>query len=379
MSSTLSDAGKSLRADYDAIHERAALVVPEDRARIAVSGRDRATYLQGLLTNDIVALGPGSGCYAAWLTPQGRMTTDMHVLESGDMILLSVPAATRESVLQRLDQFIFTEDVQLGDLTATLAEIDVHGPRAAGIIEATVSAVAGLSTWAEYTNARVEFAGSPLVIARIDRLGVPGYTVYADFGQASDLTAALGRSGAVRVSAEAVEIARVEAGYPLFGVDMNDDIIPLEAGIEKRALSMTKGCYVGQEVIIRVLHRGHGRVVRHLVGLRVKDGMPMRDARIYAGGRDIGFITSSAVSPRFGPIALAYVHRDFVEPGTAVEVETASGRAAASVSALPFGSSQRDQGDQGGNSQGDLGGQGRNSQGDQGVQGGHSQGDRADS
>src|SRR5688572_20159488 len=103
-----------------AIHDGAAIVVPVDRGRIAVSGRDRRTYLQGLLTNDIAALGPGTGCYAAWLTPQGRMTTDMHVLESGDMILLGVPASTRDSVLQRLDQFIFTEDVQLGDVTATL-------------------------------------------------------------------------------------------------------------------------------------------------------------------------------------------------------------------------------------------------------------------
>jgi folate-binding protein YgfZ len=324
-------------ADYDAIREGAALVVPQDRARIAVSGRDRATYLQGLLTNDIVALAPGTGCYAAWLTPQGRMTTDMHVLESGDMVLLSVPASTRESVLQRLDQFIFSEDVQLGDLTATLAEIDVHGPRAAGILEATVPAAAGLSTWAEYTNARFEFAGSSLVIARIDRLGVPGYTVYVDAVRASEVAAALERSGAVRVSAEAVEIARVEAGYPLFGVDMNDDIIPLEAGIEGRALSMTKGCYVGQEVIIRVLHRGHGRVVRHLVGLHVNDVMAMSDARIHAAGRDVGFVTSGAVSPRFGPIALGYVHRDFVDPGTSVEVETSTGRATASVSALPFG------------------------------------------
>jgi folate-binding protein YgfZ len=326
----------TLQDDYIAIREGAALVVALDRGRISVSGRDRATYLQGLLTNDIPALTPGTGCYAAWLTAQGRMTTDMHVLESGDMILLDVSAATRESVLQRLDQFIFAEDVQLGDLTTTLGEITVHGPRAAGLIEKAVAGVAGLAEWAQYTNARAEFAGSPLVIVRIDRLGVPGYTVYVDAARTEELADAFEASGAARVSAEAVEIARLEAGYPLFGVDMDEDTIPLEAGIEGRALSMTKGCYVGQEVIIRVLHRGHGRVVRRLVGLRVHDALPSRGARVHAVGRDVGFVTSSAASPRFGAIALGYVHRDFVEPGTSVEVDAGSVRAPAIVSALPF-------------------------------------------
>jgi folate-binding protein YgfZ len=118
---------------------------------------------------------------------------------------------------------------------------------------------------------------------------------------------------------------------------MDEDTIPLEAGIEERAISTTKGCYVGQEVIIRVLHRGHGRVVRRLVGLRMQDLVPAR-ARLYAQDRDVGFITSSATSPRLGAIALGYVHRDFVEPGTTVDVDAGGGRAAARVSALPFAS-----------------------------------------
>jgi folate-binding protein YgfZ len=334
--------------EYAAIRERAAIVIPQDRGRIGVSGRDRATYLQGLLTNDIAALTAGTGCYAAWLTAQGRMTTDMHVLESGDMILLDVPAAARESVLQRLDQFVFTEDVQLADLTGTLAEVTVHGPHAAGLIEATAAGAAGLSGWEQYANARAEFSGLSVVIARIDRVGAPGYTMYIDAAHRAVLAAALEASGAVRVSDEALETARIEAGYPLFGVDMDEATIPLEAGIEGRAISMTKGCYVGQEVIIRVLHRGHGRVARRLVGVRVPDGMPLRGARIGVDGRDIGHVTSSAVSPRLGPIALGYVHRDFVEPGTTVDVEAGGGRAAAVVNALPFGESQGDLGDPGG-------------------------------
>jgi folate-binding protein YgfZ len=323
--------------DYTTIREGAALVSGDPRARIAVSGKDRASYLQGLLTNDIQALTAGSGCYSAWLTPQGRMITDLHVLESGDMILLDIPAALREQVLQRLDQFIFSEDVQLGDLTDALRAVSLHGPRAASVVASVVSGIPNAGEWAQYQNARAEWAGTTLVIARIDQLGVPGFTIYVDSAREADLVAALERHGARRVGQDAADAARVEAGYPLFGIDMDDDIIPLEAGIEPRAISFSKGCYVGQEVIIRVVHRGHGRVARRLVGLRLENGGSLaRGARIHAGGKDAGFVTSTAQSPRFGTIALGYVHRDFVAPGTSVEIETGTGRTGATVSALPF-------------------------------------------
>jgi folate-binding protein YgfZ len=330
--------------EYTAIREGAALVIPADRGRIGVSGRDRAAFLHGLLTNDIQALTAGTGCYAAWLTAQGRMTTDMHVLEAGDMILLDVPAATRESVLQRLDQFLFSEDVRLGDLTGTLAAVALHGPRAAATLERTIG-LAGLAGWPQYRNARADVAGESAVIARIDQFGVPGFVIYVSTDRKDDLAATLDRNGARRVTNEALEVARVETGYPLFGVDMNDDIIPLEAGIEDRAISLTKGCYVGQEVIIRVLHRGHGRIVRRLVGLRSSLGSsstststsPMRaGGRVHAGGRDVGFVTSVAHSPRFGLIGLGYVHREFFAAGTGVEIEADGDRVAAVVSSLPF-------------------------------------------
>jgi folate-binding protein YgfZ len=333
-----------LEAGYRAIREGAALAAGPPRARIAVSGKDRAGYLHGLLTNDIQALQPGSGCYAAWLTPQGRMITDLHVLEADDMILLDIPAAVRQLVLQRLDQFLFSEDVQLGDLTDALRGVAVHGPGATDAIQRTIAfrpdaeAIA-LTDWPQYRNARGDFAGTPVVVARIDQLGVPGFTLYVDAGREGELVAALERAGAGRVSDAAFEAARIEAGYPIFGVDMDDDIIPLEAGIEQRAISFTKGCYVGQEVIIRVLHRGGGRVARRLVGLQLQDAFepPARGARIHAGGRDAGFVTSAAQSPRLGTIALAYVHRDFVAPGASVEVDAGAGRRIqATVSALPF-------------------------------------------
>ena len=331
---------------YRAIKEHAAIGAVAPRKPIGVSGADRASYLQGLLTNDIQALTPGTGCYAAWLTPQGRMLTDLHVFESGDMILLDVPADELAATLQRLDQFIFSEDVQLADLSGTLDAVWIHGPEAAALLDQTLTGVQGLAGWPEYHNARAAFEGLsskndprphfPVVVARVSQLGVPGFVVYIEPSGKTDLERALVDRGAVIAEASALEAARVEAGYPLFGIDMTDDTIPLEAGIEERAISFSKGCYVGQEVIIRVLHRGHGRVARKLVALRLSAEGPARGATIRAADRDVGAVTSAAVSPRFGSIALGYVHRDFTEVGSRVSVQGPAGPVDAVVTPRPI-------------------------------------------
>jgi folate-binding protein YgfZ len=332
---------------YRALKETAVIGAIAERSAIGVAGTDRASFLQGLLTNDVQALTAGTGCYAAWLTPQGRMITDLHVFESGDMMLLDVPAGLAQATLQRLDQFLFTEDVQVADLSATLKSVWVHGPGAASILERVLtgtSAAAPTSDaartfmvrdWAEYQNARAECAGSPAVVARVSQLGVPGFCIYVEPARAAALVEALKAAGATTAEPATIEAARIEAGYPLWGVDMTDDTIPLEAGIEDRAISMSKGCYVGQEVIIRVLHRGHGRVARKLVTLRADAGVGAGD-KIRAGDREMGVVTSAARSPRFGPIAMGYVHRDFVAAGTRVEIERPDGRVAASVSERPI-------------------------------------------
>jgi tRNA-modifying protein YgfZ len=336
-----------LHDDYRHIREEAAIGAIGPRQQIAVGGPDRATYLQGLLTNDIPALSPGSGCYSAWLTPQGRMLTDMHVLESEGMILLDVPAQTAEATRDRLEQFIFTENVQVQLLAGSLTGVWIHGPKAAAVVEHVLVDVPGQgpsektaqgrsdrtgpTTWRDYQHARLTFRDQPVSVARIDQLGVAGFCIHLEPARERELIDALVDAGAREVSAEAIETARIEVGYPLFGVDMTDDTIPLEAGIEDRAISMSKGCYVGQEVIIRVLHRGHGRVARKLVTVRIDGAVPPRAARLFAADRDIGFVTSAAASPRLGTMALAYVHRDFLAPGTAIEVASEGSHVPATV------------------------------------------------
>ena len=310
--------------DYAALHESAAIGVVAPRGQIAVAGRDRAAFLHGLLTNDTASLTAGRGCYAAWLTPQGRMLCDLHVLEAGDMMLLDVPAGEVDAAAARLEQFHFTEDVQIAPLTS-LRAVWIHGPAAPRMLGA------GYDGWLQYQNARVELGGVPVVIARIDQLGVPGFVIYADAQQEDEVSGALSAAGALHATPESLEAARLEAAYPIFGIDMTTDTIPLEAGIEDRAISLTKGCYVGQEVIIRVLHRGHGRVARRLVRLQVEGDTPLHGAKAFSGDREVGFVTSAAKSPRLGTLALGYLHRDFVEAGAAVDVQVGDIRARAHV------------------------------------------------
>ena len=327
----------SIADDYRAIRQHAVIGSITARQQIAVAGADRASYLQGLLTNDIQALTPGMGCYSAWLTPQGRMMTDLEVLESGDMILLDVPDERADSILEQLDRFLFGEDVRLASMRGSLTGVWVHGPSAATLLERLLDGLEGIGLWPEYRLTKASFQGAAAVVVRIDQLGVPGFCVYLEPSFELSLTTALRSAGAIVAGADAIDAVRIENGYPIFGVDMTSDTIPLEAGIENRAISFSKGCYVGQEVIIRVLHRGHGRVAKKLVGLRIEDGPTVgRGAKVLAGEREVGSVTSVAQSPELGAIALAYVHRDFFEPGTAVQVQQADGRVAATVASRPF-------------------------------------------
>jgi folate-binding protein YgfZ len=324
------------RRAYDAARHHSAMVDRSAHGRIVVSGADRASYLQGLLTNDIVALKAGQGCYAAYLTAQGRMIADLYVYELGDVILLTMDGGVKDEILTKLDQFIFSEDVQLGDVTATFAQTGVIGPDAAAMVSRllTGAPVEVLSALSEHGNLRAEWNGEPAIVTRVTDTGEPGFDVFIGAPARGAFETALASAGVAALDDQTADAIRLEAGVPVFRRDMDEDTIPLEAGIESRAISFSKGCYVGQEVIIRVLHRGHGRVARKLVGV-VFDGdqVPPGGAVVRSGNREVGRVTSSAMSPALTrPIALAYVHRDFVTPGVVVSADGVNGV----VAELPF-------------------------------------------
>ena len=308
---------------YTAARESAAIFDRSRQGRIEITGADRLSFLHALLTNDIAQLVKGAGTYAAYLTPQGRMISDMRVIEIGDRILMNVEGPVASALAVRLDKLVFSEDVQVRDISGELSELCVHGPAAAAVIErATGINVSQLAH--DHHNLAV---GTQLIV-RNDALGVLGFDLVVPHSERQSLWLKLIEAGAVEAGEEVYETMRIEAGRPRFGVDMDTETIPLEAGIEGRAISFSKGCYVGQEVIVRVMHRGHGRVARRLVRLMMSGGAPPRPGdTIYASGKDSGHITSAAQSPKAGSaIALGYVHRDLIAPGTAVTVNGLDGR-----------------------------------------------------
>ena len=308
---------------YDAAHNSAVLIDRSSKGTIALTGADRAAFLHALLTNDIAGLPKGRGVYAAYLTPQGRMISDMRVIETGTRMLLSVERDVARPLARRLDALIFSEDVQVRDATDELSTIGVHGPSAARMIQRA----SGMSV-ADLVNQYDNLTSESMSIVRDDGLGVPGYDLDVPTNTAGDIRASLTDAGAMAASEETAETLRIEAGRPRFGIDMSTDTIPLEAGLEDRAISFTKGCYVGQEVIIRVMHRGHGRVARRLMMIVLSAGsVPARGDTIHFADRVVGEITSATASPKLGaPLALAYVPREHAVPGTLLMVNGSEAR-----------------------------------------------------
>lgn len=329
-------------ADYRILRTGAGFIALESRGWLAVGGQDRADFLQGLLSNDIVALAPGGGCYATCLTRQGRMTADMYVFAERDRLLLDVDRSVADRLRERFEDLVFTEDVRVENPTAGLAAYGLHGPRARDVAAALTGAPAGGLAVCEH---RALDGGSAAgLLARTDDLGVEGYRVVVERPAAETLRSALAAAGAVAVDPAVAEAVRVESGRPAFPIDMDRETIPLEAGIADRAVSFDKGCYVGQEVIIRILHRGQGRVARRLVGLTmgtldaVEPVLPSRGAAIFRGADEVGRVTSAVRSPALHTvIALAYVRRELADAaGEAVEVSLGADRAPAAVTPLPF-------------------------------------------
>ncbi len=296
---------------YWTLRQQAAAVRRSDRAVITVTGRDRATWLQGLLTNDVLALQEGQSCYAAYLTPQGRMISDMQVIARADRIWLDVPAPLAASLRERLDGLIFAEDAQVIDESESIAVWGIYGPEGLGslfeLADGQATLKGRLHTWGGQRG------GNPSGLPRAvpdSSFGVPGISIYCEPHQALPVDMP-------QASLETLDVLRIEAGVPKFLVDMTEDTIPLEAGIEDRAISFTKGCYVGQEVIVRVTHRGGGRVAKRLVQWEDSSHHVTAGARIVSGERDIGWVTSAAFSPaRNALVGLGYVHRDFAHAGT---------------------------------------------------------------
>lgn len=304
---------------YRTIAAGAAWLDVSTRGRIRFDGPDAASFLHALVTNDVTTIPAGRGTYTAWLTPQGRMITDLRLLRDDERLLAEVPEGLAAPLATRFDQLIFSENVRVLDDSVSTRQVVVFGEQAARV----AGAAAGCATADVVALPMLgHLTAGDLRIVRTDDVALPNFSIWMPSSRWNSVTAALNENGAASPGESGgalFEALRIEAGRPRFGVDMTTDTIPLEAGLLDRAISMTKGCYVGQEVIVRILHRGAGRVAKrlaHLVAGERVTAVPAVGTPILDDGREVGAITSAAIGPATGRVyALGYVHRDSAQSG----------------------------------------------------------------
>ncbi|MBI2956258.1 MAG: aminomethyl transferase family protein, partial [Acidobacteria bacterium] len=258
-------------AECRAVRQSAGVIDRSDRAYLTASGPDAASYLQRMTSNDIEGLAPGQGCYALQLTAHGHIVADFYALRMGDHVLLETDWVRREPLREILEKHIVADEVELADQSEQLAALAVEGP-AAGKLLTAAGAVA--LPGKELNHTWVKLGETPVLIVRLSETGEEGYRLIFVVEYAQNLWDALVAAQGVvpwqPVGHAALNILRTEAGLPWYGVDLDDRTLPPEAGLETRAISYTKGCYLGQEIIERIRSRGH--VNRQLVGLLLADG-----------------------------------------------------------------------------------------------------------
>jgi tRNA-modifying protein YgfZ len=308
-------------SEYRTITESCGLLNRSERGKLALSGSDAKRFLQGQVTNDVESLTPGSGCYAAFLTPKGKMLGDLRILDTGNELLLDTERVALQELFNMIRRFSIGYDVQLHKRTLEHGLLSLVGPDAAALVGAPEL------PGHEHAHASGGVGGLEARAIRTDL----GIDLLCNVEDTQALYDALEQAGAAPVSTDVVECLRVERGRPRYGIDLDDTVIPQEAGLNSRAVSFTKGCYVGQETVARLYYRGKPN--RHLRGLQCSAPVSTGDELRFEG-RSVGRVGSVARSPRFGSIALALVRRE-APPGSTVSV---GGEAvSASVIELPFG------------------------------------------
>jgi tRNA-modifying protein YgfZ len=312
--STVTD---TLAGEYGALTERCGLVDRSERGKLALTGGEAREFLHGQVSNDIEALEPGQGCYAAFLTPKGKMLGDLRVLNLGDELFLDTERVSLQALFNMIRNYKLGRDVELHKRTLERGLLSLVGP---GAREAAGAHDLGPT---EHDNAAGEIGGVPVRLVAT----AAGVDLICDAQRTDELKHAL---DVPAVSEAAAEVVRVESGRPRYGLDLDESVIPQEAGLNERAVSFTKGCYVGQETVARLFYRGKPN--RHLRGLRLSEPAATGDA-LRLGEREVGRLGSSVVSPALGPIGLAIVRRE-AAPGDTVTVGDSG--VTATLVELPF-------------------------------------------
>ena len=296
------------------------LVDRSERGKLALTGSEAKDFLHGQVTNDVERLTEGTGCYSAFLTHKGKMLGDLRILDAGDELLLDCERVALEELFKMIRRYKLGRDVELHKRTLERGLLSLAGPDARRIAGAPDLPAE------EHSHRAGELAGAPVRLIATD-LGVD---VLCDAAATERVAAALAAAGAVSAPEELAEVRRVESGRPRYGVDLDDTVIPQEAGLNERAVSFEKGCYVGQETVARLYFRGKPN--RHLRGLKLSGAAATGDP-LRLGEREVGRLGSVVESPLHGTIALALVRRE-ASPGDSLAVGGDGVRA--QVVELPF-------------------------------------------
>ncbi|MGI0149706.1 MAG: aminomethyltransferase family protein [Thermoplasmata archaeon] len=320
-------------AEVRAVRARAGMIDLSDHAKIELKGSERVPFLDGVVTADLKILVPGTSTYALLLNEKSRVLGDVRVYAFQDSLVLDIEASQKESVLRILEKARVSDDVDFRDL-GPVGHVEVHGPQASPIL-------AGLLGPELRGLPRNGFLTVPIQrretahIARIPSVGETGYVIWSAESSLSDLWNRLAGAGVKPIGRDAWDVLRIEAGVPRFGVDIGEDTLALE-GAPESAISFTKGCYVGQEVVARGTYIGQIR--RKLLGLRVDGDLPpVHGDRVSSGGRDIGAVTSGAWSPtRSGAIGMALLRVDAVSARDALFINRGGWDLRAKLHPLPF-------------------------------------------
>ncbi|MGH7344527.1 MAG: aminomethyltransferase family protein [Candidatus Rokuibacteriota bacterium] len=319
--------------EYALVRRQVGLLDRADFGVLELTGRDRASFLHALVSNEIKALSPGQGCAATLLDIHGKVQVILFVWVADDRIFVVTPPAMAAKTAEALDHYLFSEKVAIEDVSREHALFVLAGPRALETCDRLTGARPPETPW---SHVAAKLGETPVRLVSGGReTGEVEVWIMCPHAEASKVREALVEAGARPIGAEAFEPLRIEAGTPLFGQDVDESVLLPEIPFDG-LLSQTKGCYPGQEVVVRIRDRGH--VNRMLRGLALEgEQVPPQGAEVVVGDASVGKVTSAAWS--FGlsrPIGLAFVRRQHAEPGTRVSVRFAGTTVAATVSALPF-------------------------------------------
>ena len=322
-------------AEYSAVRDGGlGLIDLSPRGRLLVSGSEAVMFLNGLITNDMKTLAVNTWMPAAFANVQGRLLAAVRVIHREDGFLIDTEAVTQDTVLKTLERFTLAGDFRIADETNETASFSIQGKTAENIMRAVFGDQAKVARQKVVKGKLAN--GREVTIIRATHTAEDGFDLFVDVNDARELRESLIRAGAQNVSSETRELLRIEAGIPRYGTDMDETTVVTEANLDD-AVSFTKGCYLGQEIIVRIKHRGH--VAKKLAGIIWGANVELkRDTKVLSSDdKEIGRVTSSAFSPRLDrTVALGYIKYDYLSPGTRVKASVDETEIEGQVGELPL-------------------------------------------